>query len=54
LLQLQWRLGQFGDDPERLYCAAFYVEDTEQRPVDIRKLSELSRQRAQGLRRVAA
>jgi hypothetical protein len=47
-------LGQFSDDPARLYRAAFYVEDTGQRPADIRRLVELSRRRAQSLREVAA
>ena len=47
-------IGQFSDDPARLYRAAFYVEDTGQRPADIRRLVELSRRRAQSLREVAA
>lgn len=47
-------LGQFGDDPERLYRAAFYVEDAEQRPAEITRLAEAARERAYALRGVAA
>ena len=47
-------LGQFGDDPDRLYRAAFYVEDAEQRPADVRKLVHAARERAQALRGRAA
>ena len=47
-------LGQFGDDPERLYRAAFYVEDAEQRPAEITSLAEAARERAYALRGVAA
>jgi len=47
-------LGQFGDDPQRLYRAAFYVEDTEQRPGDITTLAQLVCERALALRGSAA
>jgi hypothetical protein len=47
-------LGQFGDDAQRLYRAAFYVEDAEQRPTDISRLVEMARQRAHALRGKAA
>jgi hypothetical protein len=47
-------LGQFGDDAQRLYRAAFYVEDLEQRPADISRLAGAARERARGLRRSAA
>jgi Recombination endonuclease VII len=47
-------LGQFGDDPERLYRAAFYLEDIEQRPADISRLVDAARQRAAALREIAA
>src|SRR5262245_16272688 len=47
-------LGQFGDDPERLYRAALEVEYTEQRPADIAELAETARERAAALRGRAA
>jgi len=47
-------LGQFGDDPVRLYRAAFYLEDPGQRPGDIIKLTQQARERAVALREGAA
>ena len=47
-------LGQFGDDAGRLYRAAFYVEDAEQRPADVNRLAEAARERALALRGSAA
>ena len=47
-------LGQFGDEPQRLYRAAFYVEDLEQRPADMKTLGDLIRTRARALRGRAA
>jgi hypothetical protein len=47
-------LGQFGDDSQRLYRAALYVEDAEQRPGEINKLTGLARERAYALRESAA
>jgi hypothetical protein len=47
-------LGQFGDDSQRLYRAAFYVEDLEQRPADSANLARLARERACALRERAA
>jgi hypothetical protein len=47
-------LGQFGDDPQRLSRAAFYVEDPEQRPGDITTLGQVARERAYALRESAA
>jgi hypothetical protein len=47
-------LGQFGDDAQRLYRAAFYVEDPEQCPADVSRLAEAARERALALRGRAA
>jgi hypothetical protein len=47
-------LGQFGDNSERLHRAAFYLEDLEQRPADIIKLTQVARDRALALRERAA
>jgi hypothetical protein len=43
-------LGQFGDDAQRLYRAAFSVEDAEQRPGDVSRLAEAARERVEALR----
>lgn len=47
-------LGQFGDNTERLYRAAFYLEDPEQRPGEMSRLMKLARGRALALRGSAA
>jgi hypothetical protein len=47
-------LGQFGDDAQRLYRAAFYVEDSEQSPAEISRLAGTARERARALRGSAA
>jgi hypothetical protein len=47
-------LGQFGDDAERLYRAAFYLEEPTQHAGDHKRLTQLAKERALALRESAA
>ena len=47
-------LGQFGDDAQRLYRAAFYVRGPRATAADIAELAKVARERAHALRGRAA